>query len=91
MIMRYKGDSCFILRTASSRNAAKLEEEKGTTLRALLMAKFALAFVMEFDTHENLDERHKQLYKRKIRIDGLATLLLVGATSVARKAYRIEQ
>jgi uncharacterized membrane protein YqjE len=86
--MRYKGDCWFILRTAFSRNAAKLQEEKGRALRALLMAKFALAFGMKLDTHANLDERHKQLYKRKIRIHGLAILVLVGVISVARKAYR---
>jgi hypothetical protein len=48
----------------------------------------SLAFDMELDTRANLDERHKQLYRRKIRIHGLAVLVLVGVISVARKAYR---
>lgn len=55
-------------------------------MRALLMAKLALEFVIKFDAGANLDERQKQLYKKRIRIYGHRTLVLAGAIAVARKA-----
>jgi ribosomal protein L20 len=55
---------------------SKLEKEEGRILRALLMAKLAIEFVTKSNAHANLDERHKQLYKKRLWIHRLTTLVL---------------